>query len=99
VRLSEALPCICTALGGSCPIKGGTHVRVPAEQTAATPGNRGIAPSRATKVATAGFPAHFRVAADPRHPKLTDYTRAPHAYTDASAYRAFYGISAEDFPA
>jgi hypothetical protein len=50
------------------------------------------------ETAATRFPAHFQVAADSRHPKLTDYTQAAHAYTDAYVHPAFYGISVEDFP-
>jgi lysophospholipase L1-like esterase len=44
------------------------------------------------------YPARFRVAAESRHPRLTDYNSAAHAYADAYVRPAFYGITVEDFP-
>jgi lysophospholipase L1-like esterase len=44
------------------------------------------------------YPARFRVAAESRHPRLTDYNAAAHAWTDAYVRPAFYGITVEDFP-
>ena len=42
------------------------------------------------------LPAVLRVAADSRHPRLSDYTPAAHAYGDAYVHPALYGISVED---